>query len=174
MERFTRECLQVDSEASSSGDSQKLFSYAAMERIYSRAADLVKQTLDVEGACVMDVSRSGLHEPSSSSEGQLAVTSYHAGNSIASDNKVLASEDFADVVTFFTKQPDGVIVDDAQFPPWLKEILPQDTLHALSENLSTLSIVADAGKQSFRSSISIRGRLHFWLLITQLGRAKTS
>ncbi len=132
MEQFTRECLQVNTQPSNDR-ANAFFSRGAMERIYARAADLVKGTLDVEGACVMDVSRSGLHEPTSSSEGQLSITLYDAESKTASDTRILSAGDYLEVVMFFSKQPDGVVVEN-QLPVWLRDILPKDILHALSEN----------------------------------------
>lgn len=50
MDRFTRETLEVDSPEDNHGQSAK------MEKVFERAAWLVRRTLDVEGAFVMDVS----------------------------------------------------------------------------------------------------------------------
>lgn len=53
MEQFTRECLELDAPAS---DSDTLNPEQLMKRVYGSAATLVKDTLDLEGAVVVDVS----------------------------------------------------------------------------------------------------------------------
>ncbi|KAG9104974.1 His Kinase A domain containing protein [Ceratobasidium sp. 370] len=47
MEKFTRECLELDESGPQGVDS--------MEKVYDRAAKLVKRALDVEGALVLDI-----------------------------------------------------------------------------------------------------------------------
>ncbi|CAE6416351.1 unnamed protein product [Rhizoctonia solani] len=47
MEKFTRECLELEESGSQSGTS--------MEKVYDRAAKLVKRALDLEGAMVLDI-----------------------------------------------------------------------------------------------------------------------
>jgi hypothetical protein len=58
MEQFTRECLEIDSETGppDTAASQRVRNSLSMDRVYQRAAKLVKKTLDVEGALVMDMS----------------------------------------------------------------------------------------------------------------------
>ncbi|QRV75076.1 protein-histidine kinase [Ceratobasidium sp. AG-Ba] len=48
MEKFTRECLELEEESGPHGVS-------SMERVYDRASKLVKRALDVEGAMVLDI-----------------------------------------------------------------------------------------------------------------------
>lgn len=52
MEHFTRECLEMDVP----GDEDKTNPEANMQRVYQEAATLVRKTLDVDGALVLDVS----------------------------------------------------------------------------------------------------------------------
>ncbi|CCO28948.1 DNA polymerase delta small subunit [Rhizoctonia solani AG-1 IB] len=47
MERFTRECLELEESGSPNGTS--------MEKVYDRASKLVKRALDLEGATVLDI-----------------------------------------------------------------------------------------------------------------------
>ncbi|CAE6434858.1 unnamed protein product [Rhizoctonia solani] len=47
MERFTRECLELEESGSQNGTS--------MEKVYDRATKLVKRALDLEGAVVLDI-----------------------------------------------------------------------------------------------------------------------
>lgn len=56
METFSRECLEIDAEVSQSGKNHSQILGTSMERIYDRAAKLVKSTLDVDDVMVMDVS----------------------------------------------------------------------------------------------------------------------
>lgn len=48
MEKFTRECLELEESGTQGANS--------MEKVYERAAKLVKRALDVEGATVLDIS----------------------------------------------------------------------------------------------------------------------
>lgn len=56
---------------------QRLRSLSAMDRVYERAARLVKRTLDVEGAVVMDVSTFDVLE-TTKAEGALSIVCHHA------------------------------------------------------------------------------------------------
>ncbi|KAG8733967.1 His Kinase A domain containing protein [Ceratobasidium sp. 423] len=47
MEKFTRECLELEESGSQNG--------ASMEKVYDRATKLVKRALDLEGAMVLDI-----------------------------------------------------------------------------------------------------------------------
>ncbi|KAI5998742.1 Fph type histidine kinase [Pisolithus albus] len=53
MEHFSRECLEIDQGESRKSD---IFASPSMDKVYDRAAKLVKRTLDVEEVLVMDVS----------------------------------------------------------------------------------------------------------------------
>ena len=61
MEQFTRECLEIDTDAGADGDARPAKAFS-MDKVYERAAKLVKKTLDVEGAIVMDVSHADVLE----------------------------------------------------------------------------------------------------------------
>ncbi|KAG8906833.1 His Kinase A domain containing protein [Tulasnella sp. 403] len=52
MERFTRECLEMDVPP----DGERRNTEASMQKVYQEATTLVKKTLDVDGALVLDVS----------------------------------------------------------------------------------------------------------------------
>jgi hypothetical protein len=54
MEQFSRECLEIDQKDANMDDDP--YANASMDRVYDRAARLVKRTLDVEEVVVMDVS----------------------------------------------------------------------------------------------------------------------
>lgn len=53
MEQFTRECLELDNAA----DLSPANAAAKMEQVYERAAKLVRKTLEVDGALVLDLSQ---------------------------------------------------------------------------------------------------------------------
>jgi hypothetical protein len=53
MERFTRECLELDNAAESNPGNAN----ATMERVYELASKLVCRTLDLDGAVVLDLSQ---------------------------------------------------------------------------------------------------------------------
>ncbi|QRW03977.1 protein-histidine kinase [Ceratobasidium sp. AG-Ba] len=57
MEKFTRECLELEEESGPHGVS-------SMERVYDRASKLVKRALDVEGAMVLDIANLEFHQQS--------------------------------------------------------------------------------------------------------------
>lgn len=51
MEKFTRECLELDNSA----DANPANAQAKMDRVYERASQLVRKTLEVDGALVLDL-----------------------------------------------------------------------------------------------------------------------
>jgi len=54
MEQFSRECLEIDTHpANIQASSEKPGIGSSMDKVYDRAAKLVKRTLDVEGVMVM-------------------------------------------------------------------------------------------------------------------------
>jgi hypothetical protein len=58
MEKFTRECLEMDAQSSASSSEAS----ARMDKVYSRAAQLVCTTLDLDGCFILDVSHFELVE----------------------------------------------------------------------------------------------------------------
>ncbi|KDQ15979.1 hypothetical protein BOTBODRAFT_130731 [Botryobasidium botryosum FD-172 SS1] len=69
MDKFTRETLEVDPPEDGHGHSIK------MEKVFKRAASLVRRTLDVEGSVVMDVSHFEMIETPSPGGG--STVTYH-------------------------------------------------------------------------------------------------
>lgn len=53
MEKFTRECLEMDATSSASNAEAA----AKMDQVYSRATQLVCQTLDLDGSFILDISQ---------------------------------------------------------------------------------------------------------------------
>ena len=60
MERFTRECLEMDAASSASNTEAA----ARMDQVYSRAAQLVRSTLDLDGCFILDIAHFELTETS--------------------------------------------------------------------------------------------------------------
>ena len=139
MEQFTRECLEIDTQAQN-GDPRQLLSSTSMEKIYDRAAKLVKRTLDVEGAVLVDVSSFEEFE-TLDSEMALSVLLYHSDPKQGPQSKPLTSASFAQMAQFFKDFPDGK-VSEAFLPACIRGLMPGNVHYALSKVLvSSLSIV---------------------------------
>ena len=128
MEQFTRECLDLDREAETD---KGVFAGTSMEQVYLRAARLVKRTLDVEGAVVLDVSHVDVVE-TVGAESAMAVTVHNADRQAgtATVTKSLSKEEYARLQEFFTKNPEGKICEGI-VPATLRPFLPQRIQYAL-------------------------------------------
>lgn len=128
MEQFTRECLDLDREAETD---KGVFAGTSMEQVYLRAARLVKRTLDVEGAIVLDVSHVDVVE-TVGAESSMAVTVHNADRQAgaATVTKSLSKEEYARLQEFYTKNPEGKICEGI-VPAMLKPFLPQRIQYAL-------------------------------------------
>ncbi|KZT73082.1 histidine kinase [Daedalea quercina L-15889] len=154
MEQFTRECLDLDREAE--GDKGVFAPGTSMEQVYLRAARLVKRTLDVEGAVVLDVSHVDVVE-TVGSESAMAVTVHNADREagIATVSKSLSKEEYSRLQEFFAKNPEGKICEGI-VPATLRPFLPQRIQYALgviilSAVLKRRMILADKAKSLFIS-----------------------
>lgn len=98
MEQFTRECLELDGPAS---ELESLSPEQNMKRVYSSAANLVKSTLDLEGAVVVDVSNFEVLHTSSGGTGASITKTYHgdlfSSNMSASSPRNTDSDESGDV-----------------------------------------------------------------------------
>lgn len=132
MEQFSRECLEIDSEAQIQYrvDRPDLIVGASMDKVYDRAAKLVKRTLDVEGVIVMDVSHFEVLE-SMSTEGTISVIMHHGDPQQETTSRQLTSEEYQKLNTFFAKHPDGKI-SEGILPPCFRPFLPTRIQYALS------------------------------------------
>ncbi|TFY82873.1 hypothetical protein EWM64_g1139 [Hericium alpestre] len=128
MEQFTRECLEIDSDTSNSQDS--LGSKFTMDKVYERAARLVKRTLDVEGAIVMDVSHGEVIE-TISAEGNVSVIVHSADASVGTVSRVLSADESTKLYDAFMKYPEGRI-SEGLVPGPLKPFIPNGIQYALS------------------------------------------
>ena len=57
------------------GDQSNISSNTSMDKVYDRAAKLIKRTLDVEGVIIMDVSHSDVLE--ADTEGTISVVMHY-------------------------------------------------------------------------------------------------
>jgi hypothetical protein len=136
MEQFTRECLEIDREAD--GDKPRGLSMPpSMDQIYERAARLVKRTLDVEGAIVMDVSHCQVLE-TMSAESSVSVVLHNADPQMPTDIKSLSAEEYKRLTEFFAKYPEGRI-SEGIVPAPCRPFLPTHCQYALSEYLAMIS-----------------------------------
>jgi len=128
MEQFTRDCLDLDKEVESE---KGVFVGTSMEQVYLRAARLVKRTLDVEGAVVLDVTHVDVVE-TVGAESAMAVTVHNADRiaGSATASKSLSKEEYSRLQEFFTKNPDGKVCEGI-VPTTLRPFLPQRIQYAL-------------------------------------------
>ena len=129
MEQFTRECIEIDNESETTGHPPSVLHVASMDRVYDRAAKLVKKTLDVEGAVVMDVSHFDVLE-TTKAEGSISVVLHHGD---AQTNHALPSDEYASFLDFFAKFPEGKIAEGV-LPKCFRSLLPSPIQHALSKS----------------------------------------
>ncbi|KAI0701324.1 hypothetical protein BC835DRAFT_1264982 [Cytidiella melzeri] len=133
MEQFTRECLEVDKDAggeTAQGQGPFASDSRSMEQIYERAAKLVKRTLDVEGAIVMDVSHVDVVE-NASAECSTSITIHRDDSPTGTVNRLLNADEFAKLQDFFNKSPDGKICEGI-LPAGLRPFLPTQIQYALA------------------------------------------
>jgi pimeloyl-CoA synthetase len=126
MEQFTRECLEIDRATEAGADA--LLTGGSMEKVYERAARLVKRTLDVEGAVVMDVSHVEVLE-TTKAEAMISIVSHH-GDASTSVHSVSNAE-YAKIRDFFVKFPQGKVTEGV-VPLCFRSMLPTTRIqHAL-------------------------------------------
>jgi len=129
MEQFTRECLEIDSETSPDTEaSQRVKNPLSMDRVYQRAAKLVKKTLDVEGALVMDTSHGEVLE----TVGAEAVMSVIVHGAEDTTTHQVQGGACVRIWDMFLKYPDGRVFE-ALVPAPLRPFVPNGTYYALCE-----------------------------------------
>lgn len=154
MEEFTRECLEVDRDSSTppapppsanpshqttpTPSSRSLpthtpqpFLPTSMEQVYERAARLVKRTLDVEGAIVIDVSHVDIIE-TVTAESSTQITIHNADPTEGTSVKSLCSDEHARLQEFFARFSEGKI-SEGLVPAALRPFLPARIQYALCE-----------------------------------------
>jgi signal transduction histidine kinase len=127
MEQFTRECLEIDSETSSETEaSQPVKTTLSMDRVYQRAAKLVKKTLDVEGALVVDMSHGEILE-TVAAEAAVSLIVHSAEDTTIHR---VQSDACIRMWDLFLKYPDGRAFE-AVVPPPLRPFVPNETQYTL-------------------------------------------
>lgn len=147
MEQFSRECLEIETKVDQIGG-HDLTVGASMDRVYDRAAKLVKRTLDVEGVIVLDVSHCEVLE-TMSAEGAVSVIIHNGDPRQETTTRSLSQDEYSRLTEFFSVNPDGKI-SEGIVPPCFRPFLPTHIQYALSETLrQTLLIGAtDSGCDS--------------------------
>ncbi|KAI0087316.1 hypothetical protein BDY19DRAFT_893168 [Irpex rosettiformis] len=134
MEQFTRECLEVDKEVSGGNKSQGQGTITgspnSMEYIYERAARLVKRTLDVEGAVVMNVSHVDVVE-NISAECSTSIAIHSHNPQSGTSHRMLNVDEFSKLQDFFSKHPEGKMCEGV-LPTGLRPFLPPQIEYALA------------------------------------------
>lgn len=133
MEQFSRECLEIDTEAQAQHkeDRPDLVVGASMDKVYDRAAKLVKRTLDVEGVIVMDVSHCEVLE-TMSAEGSVSVVMHYGDSQKEKTMRSLTVDEYTKLNAFFERNPDGKI-SEGIVPPSFRGFLPTHIQYALSK-----------------------------------------
>jgi hypothetical protein len=127
MEQFTRECLEIDSETSPDRNSRPpVNNTLSMDRVYQRAAKLVKKTLDVEGALVMDMSHGEVLE----TVGAEAVMSLIVHSAEDTTTHQIQGDACVHIWDMFLQYPDGRVFETV-VPAPLRPFVPNGTQYAL-------------------------------------------
>src|SRR5882762_7265371 len=139
MEQFSRECLEIETKVGDHIEKQGLTVGASMERVYDRAAKLVKRTLDVEGVIVMDVSHCEVLE-TMSAEGAVSVVIHHGDPHQDTTSRSLSQDEYSKLTEFFSAYPDGKI-SEGIVPPCFRPFLPTHIHYALSKMISAAHVL---------------------------------
>ncbi|KAI6133531.1 Fph type histidine kinase [Pisolithus croceorrhizus] len=134
MEHFSRECLEIDQGESRKSD---IFTSPSMDKVYDRAAKLVKRTLDVEEVLVMDVSHCEVLE-TLSSEATVSVVMHHGNSQTRASSRTLTADEQNKLNAFFKQYPDGKI-SEGILPVCFRPFIPTHIQYALSEYLVDLN-----------------------------------
>ncbi|KIJ14275.1 hypothetical protein PAXINDRAFT_116371 [Paxillus involutus ATCC 200175] len=127
MEQFSRECLEIDQQESLKTD---MYSSASMDKVYDRAAKLVKRTLDVEEVLVMDVSHCEVLE-TLSAEAAVSVVMHHGNAQTRATSRTLTPDETNKLNTFFQQYPDGKI-SEGILPVCFRPFIPTHIQYALT------------------------------------------
>jgi len=135
MEQFSRECLEIDEESTSQERSDSADG-TSMDKVYDRAAKLVKRTLDVEGVIVMDVSHCQVLE-TMGTEANVSVTMHCGELGTVLKKQKLTADEYHQLNVFFSKHPEGKIFEGI-VPVCFRSFLPTHIQYALSKLQSSL------------------------------------
>jgi hypothetical protein len=140
MEQFSRECLEIDEEVydRASSNLPEPVAEAPMEKIYDRAAKLVKRTLDVEGVIVMDVFHCEVPEKVEN-EGNISIALHHGDPEKEQTSVPLTMTEYKELNAFFEEFPQGKI-SEGIIPQSFRPFLPVHIQYALSRFCFEFSI----------------------------------
>lgn len=113
MERFTRECLEMDNAAESDPKS----STTTMEKVYEQAAKLVCRTLDLDGAVVLDLSQfESVELTNAEGEANMVYQAdpYDMGSMTSEDEHHVPSDAYGDRASAFGPLPPWNIMGAAE------------------------------------------------------------
>jgi hypothetical protein len=133
MEQFSRECLEIDTEVQNK-DRPEIFTGGSMDKVYDRAAKLVKRTLDIEGVVVMDVSHCEVLE-TMAGESSVSVVMHHGDPQMETTTRALSTDEYSKLNAFFAKYPDGKI-SEGIVPLSFRPFLPTHIQYALSKRFT--------------------------------------
>ena len=108
-----------------------MYGSASMDKVYDRAAKLVKRTLDVEEVLVMDVSHCDVLE-TLSAEATVSVVMHHGSAQTRATSRTLTADEQSKLNTFFEQFPDGKI-SEGILPVCFRPFIPTHIQYALSE-----------------------------------------
>ncbi|EIW84222.1 hypothetical protein CONPUDRAFT_163400 [Coniophora puteana RWD-64-598 SS2] len=128
MEQFSRECLEIDQRDSNSKKSN-LYD-TSMEKVYERAAKLVKRTLDVEEVIVMDVSQCEMID-TFNPDASITVSMHYGDVERPSVTKTLSPDDANKLNSFF-KHNDAGKVSEGITPVCFRPFMPTRIQYALN------------------------------------------
>lgn len=128
MEQFSRECLEIDQNDASIDDDP--YANASMDRVYDRAARLVKRTLDVEEVVVMDVSHCEVLE-TLSAEATISVVMHRGDPQSRPTSRTLTADEYHKLNAFFDQYPDGKI-SEGILPVCFRPFIPTHIQYALT------------------------------------------
>ncbi|KAF9237618.1 Fph type histidine kinase [Melanogaster broomeanus] len=127
MEQFSRECLEIDQAESRNTD---MYASPSMDKVYDRAAKLVKRTLDVEEVLVMDVSHCEVLE-TLNAEATVSVVMHHGNAQTRTTSRTLTADEQSKLNTFFQQHPDGKI-SEGILPVCFRPFIPTHIQYALT------------------------------------------
>lgn len=128
MEQFSRECLEIDQKDANMDDDP--YANASMDRVYDRAARLVKRTLDVEEVVVMDVSHCEVLE-TLSAEATISVVMHRGDPQPRPTSRTLTADEYHKLNAFFDQYPDGKI-SEGILPVCFRPFIPTHIQYALT------------------------------------------
>jgi hypothetical protein len=135
MERFTRECLELDN----TGQANAANPNGKMEKVYERAASLVRRTLELDGAMVLDLSQFESVEVTDASGAPSMVYQadpYDMGSMASEDEHHRPHDVYGDATTTFGPLPPWSIMGAAEVN---QESLPDRTQPASSSEHARFS-----------------------------------